>query len=431
MYTLKNTTKLHPLHAESQVTLHTLRWGKEESGYTSVIRIDTDDGLILDKTQAAVLHFLELGETISETGQKTHVSEEVLSNLIRLFSSVGFIKSIDDEKIVNTTIPIRPLLPNVSRKWFSWSINPLFLSVSFTVIILGFGIAFFNPEYLPTFGDFFWTNDFILILLSIHVITLTTTCIHEAMHYIVTRAVGGQGRINLSTRFIYFIFETEHYHLAVIQKPLRYLVYISGIYAELILMSIIMIIFFLSETYQWNIAIMMPYLKVTLLIQLTGLIWQYSAYLQTDFYNVFSEYLNEPNLYVNMKKYIGMKFRSSKNLSLGFITKPLSRLFTTHDVIESADQFSSLTQKEKRQLQIYAVYVCFGLIVSLFTFFYFYVIRDITLFYKALNQTYEAISNHNIGEILRGSIASFLALYFYIMTGIIIASKIKRRESII
>lgn len=411
------------LQNTSRIQFHPLHWGKQTGSQRAVIRWDTDEGIYINQDQFHVLRFLMKGYTIAQAAHKFSEEIEIIKNFVRYLHIRGFITAVDAKTVPDTFSKIQPLLPHTSQKWFNWSISVPFLLISFLFIVSGFWIALTTPSYLPTLSDFFWTDDLFLILLSIHVIILIITIIHECAHFVVTKAVGGQGRIALSTRFVYFVVETQHYHLAVIPKAKRYLIYISGIYSELMVIALIMWIFALFDTYALSLGSLYPIFKMTILLHMIGLIWQFFTFLQTDLYNILSDFMSHDNLYDNTRKFIASKLSIFKHTFFAPFTKIITKIIFPYESQLAADNFHFLSKKEKIEIISYSIYVLIGLFISAYFSLYLVFGRDFILFWKSVQIGISATRNGELFFALKSFATAILIIDLYILTVVLILKR--------
>ena len=224
-----------------------------DAGTYTVVRWQTDESISANKEAVVVIKSLMSGNSIEETADYTGLGKSNVMYIVKLCIDVGFVSEIDGKPIPDKYEKIKPWLINVDRKWFMWSISKPLLLLMYIYIFSGFILGISNRRFIPDYNDLFWTDDLLLMLVSFSVIGLIGFILHEGAHFIVTKAVGGEARIRLDARFLDLVVETIHYHMSVIPKGKKYLVYLAGIFVDSISISSIFWIYFLRCRRKYNI----------------------------------------------------------------------------------------------------------------------------------------------------------------------------------
>ncbi len=409
------------LHPHSQIQFHKLLWGSQEGETIPVIRYDTDEGLQLDPTQARILKYLERGAGLNDTAQKTQTTLRQVRELLQTVIASGFVSSIDSKPLPDTFPKIQPLWKHIPQKRFSFLLNPIFLLTLCAFILSGFLLAANKPGYIPTLSNVFWTDDLFLILLIIHTITILTTVFHEFAHYAFTRAFGGHARIRLSTRFVYFVAETDHYHIAVMPKWNRYLIYVSGMCADMLIMAcVVWLLYFVRFDSSARDLVFENILKTILILQITGLAWQLNAFVKNDVYNILSELFHQDNLYGNTKKYMTLKLRKIKKSKFSLLPNFLLKMLSTSETTEQTDSFTTLSSKDKLIIAMYAFYVGFATLLSLIFLLYYQVFRDLIIFTRSIETVVTAYSHGSYGIMIKSLFTAVLVIDLYLLTAYLI-----------
>jgi hypothetical protein len=349
---------------KTKIYFHKLLWAKEptETGDWVVVRKDTDTGLYLDEYKKDALKLLQAGKGIGEVKERLEFSDKEMMKLLQNFREVGFIARVNEEEWPDKIERVHPMLRKVPAKYFSWLVSKVFLLGSFGYIVSGFFVILAWPKYLPYFADFFWSTDLFEVIVSIFVISLVLLVIHELAHFAFTKAVGAQGRIRFNYMYVYLVAETDEYYLSIVPKYKRYLTYLSGLLVELIILSSIVWLFYISDVWGWQLGVVQNLLWVTMLITLVSMVWQFNVFMETDIYNFLADYLDWPNLNHDARKYLQRKIwgrwrkHSKGELDLRVLNK-----------------------KQRWQLRIYCVFLLISLPISIAAYLYFNVWRDLVL----------------------------------------------------
>ncbi|MEI6532895.1 MAG: hypothetical protein WCO06_03580 [Candidatus Roizmanbacteria bacterium] len=399
-----------PIYSKDKIVFHSLLFSTipDASDLYAVVRYDTDESILVNKVCVDVIQFLKKGHSISEVYALTDLPEEEICKLINNLLDSGFVRMINDAKVPDFYEKIHPWLLNVNRKFFKWVISRFFIVTSLLFIFSGICVMFLNQKFIPVYKDYFWSSDTFTVFLSIQVISIICLFLHECAHFITTKAVGGEARIRLSTRFIFLVAETENYYLNIVSRKQRYIVYLAGMTLDAIIIASTFWFLLISSHFHIYIGVMYKLLMVVVLIQIESIAWQFSAFLQTDLYNFLCDFFNQPNLYNNMKKYVYMKVRT--------IVKRASFIkFSFHHTEEmlnkDADNFNSLTKKEKSNIFLYSLIYIFGIIAVSITFFSFIFPAHFLYIVRGVTDLYIAVDNKNIVEICKASALIILVNY--------------------
>lgn len=310
----------------SKVTFHGLRFSSEfdSNNKTTVIRWNTDTGLVMDKSEMEALAFLNNGKNISESAKLSGKTLKQIYTLLKTADSVGFIKAIDGNENPDITQKIHPWLKNIRKGYFSWLLSPLIVIPSLIIMFGGIVIMILNPNYFPTPLAFFWSKNVLIDAISVIVINYILIFIHEIAHFITTKAVGGQAKMQINYHLADVVVETEQYHMSVLPKSSRFITYISGMFIDCLIVFTIFWIYKISEYFQFELGVVKSLFQVVILLQLIAIVWEFGTFLITDVYYFISEFLGDEDINIDSKKYYFRRFSKIKSMlftSPGFILK--------------------------------------------------------------------------------------------------------------
>lgn len=379
------------IHSTSKVVFHPLRRATEpeDSGLYGVVRLDTDDNIFITREDLDILENLQQGFTVGETAHKLGIQSKDIYDIIEFFGKTNFIKSVDSIELADETEKIKPLLPGLKQGWFKWIFSEVILTAIGVYILIGI-VFFYTVERIPTYTEYFWTADpFIVFTVNILIAHLASF-IHEIGHFIATKAAGGEARIRLNYRYIFVVYQTDNYYLSIAPKLMRYMVYLAGIVVDIFIIATIYWMFKLSALYGINIQAWKGIMLVIVLTEIEGIVWEFNAFLETDVYNFLSDYLDQPRLYMTMRKFIAHKVQSSHSPIMYPIKPILLRVLSNRDVSqEEGDDLRVLSRNERQGIALYSLVFIGGIIVTTVIYAFFTIPRDLTLiilsFYRLLD----------------------------------------------
>lgn len=392
-----------------------------------IVRIDTDDHLKVSPKAVAIIELLSNGKTIQETSDSLKITAKKIIELVKMYAEFGIVEKIDDSSVPNTSEKIKPILTHIDKKYFSWILSKKLLLGFLIFVVFGLWAGLTTKNSFPTYQDFFWTDDLLLVYISLFAIDTILVIFHEAGHFIATKAVGGQARINFGHRFYYVVVETESYHMGIIPKKLRYLIYFSGMMVSVFIVASVLIILKLMDLQGLQSGVLRNLFLVVILVEIKQIIWQFNVYLETDIYNFLSDFFDQENLRSNTKKLITIKIQKWKNKSLSFFRNILLKIFNDSDTQKHADNFRFLYQKEKKQLQIYAVVLIVGIIFSIGQFLYYILPREYVFLSRGFSELFISLNQKNLSDIFKSLLLIILILQRYIILSIVFICKRKHR----
>lgn len=407
--------KIKPeITGKSKIEFHKLRTSShpDEHNLYGIVRWDTDDTLRVDKNVIELVRSLRERKTIQEAAHDIKFSIQVVEMILKMLDEANFIKSIDGVELEDQGKKIKPWFPGTNPKWFRWLLSkPLIfflLAISFVGIFLGIR---FNG--IPSYQSFFWTDDIFTVFVSLFMVDFFLIVIHEGAHFLYTKAVGGEAVMRINYRYIYIVAETESYHLGVVPKRLRYLVYLSGSIVDLILIGLIFWFLSIAKIFGWELGLIHNFFIALILSQALAIIWQFNVFLETDMYNFISEFLGMENLRNDAIKYIVSHTKRWKKILLFPVKKTL--MFFAKDSYNSGDDFRMLSKSEKKKLFIYVLVLVMGMIFMTIQFIFYTIPRDYTYIVDAVNGLIRTAGTLDVLLILKSVIITVLVLFDYVL----------------
>jgi hypothetical protein len=349
-----------------------------------ILRRDTDDGVVISKKDYLMFKSLYAGESFRATAEKLNVNTEVVFKFCEFLLEVSFIKTIGSKQIHIFSDKIKPQLTSVPKWCFSWVLSRLVQLFYLLIVVSGLCIAAINFQFFPRVTDIFWHPSFFIVFLSLFIYGYILTFLHEVAHFIATRAVGGAARVRfLTVRFFDLILETESYHTLFMRKKYLYFIFISGMLADLLLISMSFWGLYIVNNYFTDYMFLSPLFNITIILKISGLVWQLQAYLRTDIYNCIAEYCDDQNLFNNALQYVVSLLERTKIGLLQFLWGLLKPIVPVKYIRFKSDDNEKYSLVEKRRYVIFFAYLSIGVCLYFAVFFYYVFARDFLLIVSA------------------------------------------------
>ncbi len=407
--------KIKPeIRGKSKIEFHRLRISSQpdEHNLYGIVRWDTDDTLRVDKNVIELVRQLKDGKTVQEAAHEIGFSMQVVEMVLKMLDDANFFKAIDGVELEDTGKVFKPWFAKLDPKWFRWLLfKPLLISLflfGVTGIISGFFVF-----GVPNYKSFFWTTDVFTVFVSLFIADIFLTFIHESAHFLFTKAVGGEAVMRINYRYIYIVAETESFHLGVVPKRLRYLVYLSGSMLDIILSGLFYWLLLISAFYGMQLGSLHQLLIAIILMQLISFLWQLNVFLETDLYNFVSDYLGIENLRSDAVKYIVSHTKHWKKIALFPIKKIL--MFFSANSSSGSDDLRLLTKQERKKLLIYVFILILGIIFITLEFLFIELPRDLIFITQAASNLLEAFRNMQFIDILKSMLMISIILLNYLM----------------
>lgn len=412
----------------SKVKLHRLKASSEadENNLYSIVCWDTDQSILAPREAIEIIKCLSENKTIKETAQKLKLTNNEVVELINQLIEVGYVEEIDGKKLKDEFPKIKPLLVGVNQKIFRFFLFKPVLYFLFIFVVAGLFIGLTHKDFYPSYKQFFFTNDLFIVYFSLFIISSLLVFLHEAGHFIATKAVGGEATMRISNRYLSLVAETESYHLAVVPKPLRYFVYLNGMLVDFFFIALAYWLLFLSAKFNFHNVFLERIIMAELLLLINSIVWQYNIFLETDMYNFLSDYLDEENLKINAEKFIGLKVKKWIKPSLKTPKQILLKLFLNKNIKDTAEDFRYVNKKAKRHFLIYSLVFVSGIVFMTCNYVLFIIPREIVFFTVSFKNTLSSFAKMDIVGLLKNIVLLFLICFQYILLVIV---QIKKRKN--
>jgi hypothetical protein len=396
----------------SKIEFHSIRFASSYDDHKlfGVIRLDTDDSLKVDKDVMALVQFLKEGKTVKEAAKIINFSPQVILTILHMLDNAHFIKNVDGISVPDNTEKIKPWLTHISRKWFQWILYKPFITIIILFSISG-TIVGMLINGIPSYSNFFWTSDLFTVFVSLFIIDILLIFIHESSHFIATRAVGGEALMRINYRYVFIVAETESYHLTIVPKQKRYLVYFAGMMCDLFIVGLIYWFFVYTNLTHMHIGIIHNFLLAVILMQILGIIWEFNIFLETDVYNFLSEYMGFENLRSDAFKSVSHHLAKWK---LSFLS-PIKRFFTSENITTESDDLRLMDKATRKKLLIYIFVLIGGLIFVTLQYIFYSIPRDVTFILEGMKDA--SLASHPFDPVtfFKSVIVIILVVYDYFL----------------
>ena len=184
----------------------------------------------------------------------------------------------------------------IRRQHVAWLFSAQTLTVLIVFFVLALDAVVTEPSLFPKPGDIFFTGSALWLLFSF-VIGWCLIAIHELGHYLAAISEGVSARFSLSTQLLFLVAVTDVSNLYAVAPKKRYKVLLAGMCTDLFLFSACIVMLQYAPAHflhhGWSIAL----LKLIILFEFLGLLWQTFTFMQTDLYYVLETAIGVHNLH--------------------------------------------------------------------------------------------------------------------------------------
>jgi hypothetical protein len=307
---------------------------------------------------------LSLAEVLKVLKEKYGEQCDVLDFVSELIQN-GFVKSIDGIRLPSETNR-KVTFSFIKKKHVGWIYSkPLFFLYAI-LMLFALVILVLNPSYMPTYQDFFFSENYLVSILLSIVSVLVLVFVHELAHLVAGKSVGVNGYFSVGMRLFYPVAETNLTGLWSVPRKRRILPFLAGMLNDALIISLVLILFWLSD-YGIIASSNFPFSfgKFLILILFYGIMWQFLFFVRTDVYFIFSTLTGARNLYGDSWHLIRNKVLSL----IGRKTIPLA-----------------LSPNELRVVKVYSLFMLAGTVFSVATFVYFGIPILIEIFGESISQ---------------------------------------------
>jgi hypothetical protein len=283
-----------------RLEFHPLTFVEERDGIM-VGRSDTESYAVLPADGAALLHRLHDGMPLSDAADwyRAAFDESIdMADFVATLHDLGFVKVDGEEPVESPRIRFQAL----GRAAFSPVAWFCYAGLAGCCI---FAMAA-HPQLRPQVQNVFFSPSLIVVQVVLALVQLPALLWHEWFHVLAARRLGLPSRLGIGRRLYFFVFETELNGLLGVPRAQRYLPFLAGMLADVILFSGLTLAAAadLSDGLAWvgRLALAIAF---TVLVRLA---WQFYVFLRTDLYYVFTTALGCTDLHGVTSAYLRERF---------------------------------------------------------------------------------------------------------------------------
>ncbi len=284
----------------TRLELHPLTFVDERDGIT-VGRSDTESYALLPADGVALLRRLAGGMPVPDAADwyRTTFGEPVdMADFVATLHELGFVR-VDGEELAESPEVRFQALGRAAFSPLAW--------VCYVGITVGCLLAMtVHPQLRPHAQNIFFSPSFIVVQVVLALGQLPAVLWHEWFHVLAARRLGLRSRLGIGRRLYFVVFETELNGLLGVPRRHRYLPFLAGMLADVLIFSGLTLAAAvdLNDGLSWVGRLCLAFAYTVLL----RLAWQFYVFLRTDLYYVFTTAVGCTNLHAVTSAYLRDRF---------------------------------------------------------------------------------------------------------------------------
>jgi hypothetical protein len=284
----------------TRLDFHPLTFVEERDGIT-VGRSDTQSYALLPPDGVVLLRCLVEGMPLSDAADwyRATFGEPVdMADFVATLHDLGFVK-VDGEESPD---PPRVRFQSLGRAAFSSVAWLCYAGVSVGCLLAMAA----HPQLRPHAQNIFFSPSLVVVQIVLALAQLPALLWHEWFHVLAARRLGLPSRLGIGRRLYFVVFETELNGLLGVSRRQRYLPFLAGMLADVLLFGGLTLAAAvdLNNGFSWVGRLCLA-LAYTVLLRLA---WQFYVFLRTDLYYVFTTVLGCTNLHEVTSAYLRDRF---------------------------------------------------------------------------------------------------------------------------
>lgn len=284
------------------IRLHKLTFVDEGDG-VMVGRPDIGSYAVFPDEGAQALRMLDAGTPLPEVAawyQQACGEQLDVDDFLEALADLEFLRGDGDDEPADT--PVR--WQRLGRWTFSWPAWACYAALTAAAVA-----AMVRAPYLrPTYHHIFFTTYLSVIPVVLTAALIPAILLHEAFHALAGRRLGLPSTLTIGRRFYYLVAETRLTSLFSVPKRKRYLPFLAGMLADIVLISVLTLVAAVLHDAllpAWCAGVCLA-IAFTCVLRV---LWQFMFYLETDLYFVICHALRCPDLQVATRFYIKTRVR--------------------------------------------------------------------------------------------------------------------------
>ncbi|MEV0154191.1 hypothetical protein AB0H57_10685 [Micromonospora sp. NPDC050686] len=327
---------------------------------------DDPDEVVVGRPEVGV--FIELPElgleaiNLLSSGMPVGAAEDLLADrhgvridlteLVEDLVQEGFVAEVDHVPVPDPHEPVANHLPWLRSRHVQWLYGlPAKLAYA-GLVAATVATVVADPDRIPTFRDFYWTDYVGLAVLVNTVMFSIAATAHEISHLVAARSLGAPARIGFGTRLHHLVLQTDVTAIWTVPRRSRYRVYLSGMLLDTAVVCTTILLVAHAQ---------LPPLADGLLgalavVMIGSMAGQFRVYMRTDLYFVLLDLLRCRNLFQD-----GLTYAR-------YLLRRVGHAVAPGKVAAGPDPSQALPARERKAVRIYAVAVVAGSTVALGAF---------------------------------------------------------------
>jgi hypothetical protein len=294
--------------SQARLDFHPLTFVEESDGIT-VGRPDIESYAVLPADGAALLRQLTDGASVPEAARWYNATfgEPIdMTDFVSTLHELGFVRAADEP----ADEPIGEGRPRARRLRFQalgrWALSPV-AWVCYAALVGGALLAMAEqPQLRPHPENVFFTPSLILVPLLLLLVQVPALLWHEGFHVLAARRLGVPSRLSIGRRLYFVVFETQLNGLLSVPRRRRYLPFLAGILADVLLVAGLTLAAAIDRADGLSglgrFALAVAYITVL------RIAWQFYIFLRTDLYYVLTTALGCTNLHEATSAFLRDRF---------------------------------------------------------------------------------------------------------------------------
>ena len=348
-----------------KIDFYNFKITEEKSGNFFIVI--NNDNYIVNKDVIDVIGLIKKYTTINNVLKNNkNFKKDFLIKVVNLLIPINCIKSIgkinfkseNSDKVKKKNI----VIDKIASIFFSTPVK-IFLIVLFITTAF---IIVSNEKYIPNYKDYFFTDDYLICVIVAFVYGWFSAFKHEFAHFLAARSRKILSKLSIDTRGVFLVTETTFNGIYKIKEEKRYRLYLAGIFADFIFMSVFIILLFLNDSQVIYFSEgLYALFKSFILIEFLGILWQFLFFMKTDLYYFIADFFDKENLLQDTKEYY-------------------------------SNIFNKIKQKKDTILSSFGIFFAFGMFITIARFGLYIFPVKFEIIYKALYFIFLSIINNSL-----------------------------------
>ncbi|MFD5825254.1 hypothetical protein [Lentzea sp. NPDC060358] len=280
-----------------RLEFHPLTFVEEHDGIT-VGRPDAESYATLPEDGAALLRRLSEGMPVPDAADwyRAEFGESIdMEDFVAALHELRFIREDGESPAVRREVRFQRL----GRAVFS----PLAWSAYAALVVAALAVLVLLPALRPHADHVFFTSSLVAVQIVLTLSQVPAILLHESFHVLAGRRLGLPSRLSVGRRLYFLVVQTELDGLLSVPRRRRYLPFLAGMLADVLLFSLLTVTAALTgPNLVGRLGLAVAYLIVL------RLAWQFYVFLRTDLYFVFTTALGCTNLHEATTAWLRGKF---------------------------------------------------------------------------------------------------------------------------